>query len=337
MIRRSVNVAPTGETMSGGSEESGQVAGWTAGRAPFRGRREERSFLYLIWAGIAVAALGFLVVTTWISLQSRSRTVEAAIASIENLSLVLEKLMARKIDAIEGLLQTALHEAQSGGDAPQHTTSLLAELARDLPYVRTVKLINVADGATVLNLQDTGEAGDGIDLEVDRAYRENPNLDLYVSRPRRDGASRQWLTGISRHGPPGTSTAGLIAVAHIDIEQVQHLFDEINIGQYGSIALWRSDGMLLLRKPYVISNVGRQLPSAALFDALAGSPAGHFETVSVADGVRRLVSYRALPGTSLIISTTLSVEEVLAPWRQDVLRNISLVAAAIFSLVVFEF
>jgi len=88
MIRRSVNVAPTGGTMSGGSEESGQVAGWTAGRAPFRGRREERSFLYLIWAGIAVAALGFLVVTTWISLQSRSRTVEAAIASIENLSLV---------------------------------------------------------------------------------------------------------------------------------------------------------------------------------------------------------------------------------------------------------
>src|SRR3712207_2080576 len=202
---------------------------------------------------------------------------DAATASIENLALVLEKLVARKLDAIETLLQTALHEGgrmRSRGDA-QHTTSLLAELSRDLPYVKTVKLISAADGGIVLNVADTGEAGDGIDLEVDRAYREQKNLDLYVSRPRRDGPSRRWLTGISRHGQAATSTSTLIAVAHVDVEQLQHLFDEINIGQHGSIALWRSDGMLLLRRPFVISNVGRHLPNAALFDALTHSSAGH--------------------------------------------------------------
>ena len=168
----------------------------------------------------------------------------------------------------------------------------MAKLKRDLPYVKTVKLIDASDGRNLLNFHDTGEAGDGIDLEIDRAYRENPNLDRYISRPRRDGPSRTWLTGVSR--PAG----GLIAVAHVDIEQLQSLFEEINVGQKGSITLWRSDGLLLARKPYVMSNVGRHIPTAVLFQALARSPNGHYETVSAADGVRRIVAYRALPGTS---------------------------------------
>ena len=74
--------------------------------------------------------------------------------------------------------------------------------------MRTVKLIDAADGRILFNLQDTGEAGDGIDLDVDRAYREEPNRDLYVSRPRRDGASRRWLTGIARHSAPGMPRPG---------------------------------------------------------------------------------------------------------------------------------
>jgi diguanylate cyclase (GGDEF)-like protein len=262
---------------------------------------------------------------------------EGATASIENLTLVLEKLMARKIDAIETLLQTALHEGKKLHDQPgaQPATALLAELTRDLPYVRTVKLINATDGGTVLNLHDTGEAGDGIDLEVDRVYRESPSQGLYISRPRRDGPSRRWLMGVSRPGPVGTPAGNLIAVAHVDIEQLQHLFNEINIGKQGSIALWRSDGMLLARKPYIVENVGRHLPSAALFGALTRSPAGHFETVSVADGVRRIVAYRALSGTSLIVTVTLAKVEVLAPWQRDLLRDVSLVSTAILILVVF--
>ena len=118
--------------MSGGSENNGQAAGGPPKGTPFRGRREGRSFLYLIWAGIAVASLGFMLVTAWISLQSRSRTMDAATASTQNLALVLEKLMARKIDAIETLLQTALHEGSrvQGQLGLQSTTSLLAELTR---------------------------------------------------------------------------------------------------------------------------------------------------------------------------------------------------------------
>jgi diguanylate cyclase (GGDEF)-like protein len=325
-----------GERRSGGSEATGE-SGRARKRALFGRRHEPKSFLFLIWAGIAVASLGFVFVTAWISLQSRSRTLDAATGSIENLALVLEKLLVRKIDSIETLLHAALHEGRRLQAEPgaQPSTSLLAELAQDVPYVKTVKLIDAADGRILFNLHDTGEAGDGIDLDVDRAYRDEPNLDLYVSRPRRDGPSRRWLTGIARHGAPGTPAARLIVVAHVDIEELQRLFDEINIGASGSIALWRSDGTLLARKPYIFENVGRHMPSPALFSALARSRTGHFETNSVADGVHRIVAYRGIPDKPLIISATLSKDEVLEPWHGDILRNASFVATVILILVAF--
>ena len=322
--------------MSGGSGKAGHDAS-RAQRRAFAWRHERKYFLYLIWAGIAVTSLGFVVATAWISMQSRFRTIQAATDSAQSLALVLDKLMVHKIEAIEALLQTALHEGKRVQDksTTQPSLSLLAELTQDLPYVKTVKLVDASDGRTVLNLNDTGEAGDGIDLEVDRTYRENPSLGIYVSRPRRDGPSRRWLMGISRLGAPGTSAGRLVAVAHVDIEQLQELFEEINVGQDGSIALWRSDGVLLARRPYVLTNVGRHLPSPALFGALARSRSGHFETISVADGVRRMVAYRALPGTSLIIAVTLAKEEVLGMWRRDLAREVSLVSTAILLLVGF--
>jgi diguanylate cyclase (GGDEF)-like protein len=325
-----------GETRSGGSEPTGE-SGRARKRASFGRRHDRKSFLFLIWAGIAVASLGFVLVTAWISLQSRSRTLDAATGSIENLALVLEKLLVRKIDSIETLLHAALHEGRRLQAEPgaQPSTSLLAELAQDVPYVKTVKLIDAAEGRILFNLHDTGEAGDGIDLDVDRAYRDEPNLDLYVSRPRRDGSSRRWLTGIARHGAPGTPAARLIVVAHVDIEELQRLFDEINIGASGSIVLWRSDGTLLARKPYIFQNVGRHMPSPALFSALARSRTGHFETISVADGIHRIVAYRGIPDKPLIISATLSKDEVLEPWHADILRNASFVATVILILVAF--
>jgi diguanylate cyclase (GGDEF)-like protein len=245
--------------------------------------------------------------------------------------------MARKIDAIDALLQTALHEGRRLDAQPgmEPGTALLAELTRDLPYVETVKVTSPKDGRVLFNLNDTGEAGDGIDLEVERLYREHGDLRHHVSRPRRDGASRTWLAGISRAGPAGTPGTSLVATAHVDIEQLQHLFEEINTGRMGTITLWRSDGMVLARKPYEISNVGRTLSNAIIFEKLKHSPVGDFETISAADGIDRIVAYRALPGTSLIMAASVAKEEVLAPWKRDLARDMSLVAVAVAVLVLF--
>jgi diguanylate cyclase (GGDEF)-like protein len=320
--------------MSLGSEGIG-VPDPTQGRASNRRPWRWMALHRAIWIGIAITSIGFVVVAAWIALQSRSRAIDAGTGSVQNLALVLEKLVARKIETVDLLLRTALYETGDKAHRSDHEGLLLADLTRNRDYVRTVKVTTAAEGVPVFNLFDTGEAGDGIDLETHLAYRRDPNLQLYVSRPRRDGPSRRWLTGISRPGEPGTPAASFVAIAHIDIEQLQSVFDEIDVGPNGAIALWRADGMLLARKPYEVANVGRNLPNARLYQELARAPVGHFENVSVADGIERIIAYRALPGTPLIVATTLAKADVLAPWRQDLLRSIALITAAITLLIVF--
>jgi diguanylate cyclase (GGDEF)-like protein len=309
-------------------------------RADVLRRRRWTALHRIIWAGVTITSIGFVTVAGWVSFQSRSRTIDAGTASVQNLALVLDKLIAHKIAAVDTLLHIALHPSEDAGvdkgqDGPVPHRALLAELTNDRDYVRTVKLVKAEDGVTILNLADSGEAGDGIDLETHLAHARDPKLQLYISRPRRDGPSRKWLVGISRAGTRSTGTAAFLAIAHVDIEQLQRVFDEINVGPNGAITLWRGDGVLLARKPYQITNVGRSFPNAALHRALARSPVGHFETESAADGVYRIVAYRALRGTPLIIAASLAKDDVLAPWRQDTARGMALVGAAIALLIVF--
>ena len=260
--------------MSGRSER----IGLERDRTPRHGSswwRKEKSLHHLIWIGIAVTSIGFIIATAWMALQSRSKAIDVATGSVQNLALVLDKHIARTVDAVDTLLQTALHEG-AGRMASLRQAShkdLLTELTKDLPYVKTIEIMT-AQGAPLFNLRETSEAGDGINLEIYVAHSEKPGLGLYVSRPRRDGASRTWLAGIARRGASGSPAADLIAVVHIDIEQLQHLFDEIDVGRTGSLALWRADGMLLTRKPYDVSNVGRSFPNATLFQEVTRSPAG---------------------------------------------------------------
>jgi diguanylate cyclase (GGDEF)-like protein len=299
--------------------------------------RKERALHHLIWIGIAITSIGFATGTAWMALQSRSKAMGAATASVQNLALVLDKHIARTIDAVDTLIQTALHEGRDRAASltePSHA-ALMTELTKDLPYVKTIELMS-ENGEPFFNLRETSEAGDGINLETYVAYRENPGLGLYVSRPRRDGASRTWLVGIARRGTKGSPSAGLIAVVHIDIEQLQHLFEEIDVGRTGALALWRADGMLLTRKPYEMSNVGRSFPTATLFREMKRAPVGVYEpTVSVTDGLQRIIAYRSLPATSLIIAVALGKEEVLAQWRRDVLRDMAIVGVAITLLISF--
>ena len=53
------------------------------------------------------------------------------------------------------------------------------------------------------------------------------------------------------------------------------------------------------------------------------------------DGLQRIVAYRSLPATSLIIAGSLGKDEILASWRRDVLRDMAVVAVVITILVLF--
>jgi diguanylate cyclase (GGDEF)-like protein/PAS domain S-box-containing protein len=290
----------------------------------------------LIWLGATGLSVLFLVFFGWTAYQSYSRTIRSAHASVENIALLLEEHTSRTVSAVDMVLQVLLNEQQLDH---RHKTSdidgLMARLMFRTPNIKKVRLLNGKTGEVVAAFEGSRELTDEIDWEALDAHINDPSLRLHIGEPKRDGSNRMWQIGISRR-QIASNGASVIAVAHVSLQDLQRAFDEIQIGAGGSIVLFRSDAMILARKPYVETYVGRYFPNAALFkDQLPKAPRGVYETSAATDQVQRIIAYRKLADLPLVILAALSRDEVLEPWQKETLSNLVLLPLAIAFLLAF--
>ena len=82
------------------------------------------------------------------------------------------------------------------------------------------------------------------------------------------------------------------------------------------VYLVRRDGRVLVRRPFVEENVGRDMAQGQIFTQLKQAPAGTFEGVSSTDGVRRFTSYEQGHTYPLVVAVGQAKTELLAPWKQ---------------------
>jgi two-component sensor histidine kinase len=83
-----------------------------------------------------------------------------------------------------------------------------------------------------------------------------------------------------------------VAVVHVPLTTLQSLADTLGFVDGSTISLVATDGIVIARSPPIRP---MDLSKTALFDALAKSPDGFYETISPADGVARIVGYWTLP------------------------------------------
>jgi diguanylate cyclase (GGDEF)-like protein len=310
----------------------------TSTRAPRPGRPRMplRGYAARAWIGIALGCVGFLAFSVWVSLQARERAIEAATSSAQNLALVLEKHAERTLGGTDMLLRAVLYrgtERLAGRSRHGRLLAFVEATTKDLTHVRAVKLMQADTGHQILFAGYGSAATPHIDAEV----RERTAGDdgVHLTKPFYDADARIWLMGVSRRGAPGTDAQGFLAIAYVDLGPLQAFYDNINVGRLGSIVLWRSDKVVIARRPYEPANVGRAFPKAGVFEQLARAPSGVYETSSATDGVHRLVAYRQVPDTSLVVVASLAYDEFLAAWWKDILLDLGLAPFLIVVLLWF--
>ena len=86
-----------------------------------------------------------------------------------------------------------------------------------------------------------------------------------------------------------------------------------------AIVVMRQDGVLLMRRPNIEGQIGRNLGGGLVFKALAqgGGQAGFAEDRSLVDGVLRLGSARALAEFPVIVAITRGKDAVLRAWWNE--------------------
>lgn len=280
-----------------------------------------RQVRYLI-AGAAIVVLGVIVLTGWMLLDSRKIARDAAIASAANLSSAFAHDIRRNIEIYDLSLKTVI-EALKLPDI----WSLRPELRNRILFDGST---SATDLGAILVMDEQGKlitASRG-DPEGDYSFanrdyfqmhQTHRDLGLYVSPPFKGEYSATWSIALSRRiEHPDHSFAGIV-VGVMRLTYFQHLFDAINFGPTGTVTLLRTDGTVVLRKPYDEQDIGRSLKDLGLSKVVPLSRADEYEGVSTINGVNRLFAYKQVGDLPLIVSVGASEDVALAEWRRKAL------------------
>ena len=287
----------------------------------------------LIAVGLAVT-LSFSAFCTFVILGMADRDYTQVRKSSEDLVTTLAANIARNFELLDLSLQAVVDALK------------LPELERVDPVIRNMILFDrsatAQDVGSILVLDRDGNVvvesrtltprkANYAAREYFRHHRESTDEGVYISRP--------WVTnpglhviGISRRLNDANGNFNGVVVAVLKLSYFHNLLKGISIGDDDNLVVVRNDGTVLMRLPFDIAMVGRDLSSGRTFSLLKKSPFGSFESNSPSDGLRRLFAYHQAGHWPVVVGVGRSVEKIYAPWRQEA-WSLGLI---VFALCVFN-
>ncbi len=291
--------------------------------------RAVHHLLLLITCAIMLG-LGALGLHSWFKGQElRERTSQ----SVQGMAHVIAAQTARTVQTIDMTLQSVLdalrYDLVDGqNDSLQIYNSLKAKQERS----GTIRNLYLIDENGILLNESAGYPPANLLLN-DRPYftvpRFYPEMGLFISPPMLSRVTNDWIIVASRRiEKPNGAFDGVVA-ASTDLSQLRSVLDSANLGEGSEIALFLSNGNLLLSS----SRHENSADTASLgADMMAHANQAGFTAESPIDGVRRVYALHRVPDTQLYVLAGISEEIMLASWRREwmMLAGISaLIAAAI--------
>ncbi|MGZ5804855.1 MAG: sensor domain-containing diguanylate cyclase [Xanthobacteraceae bacterium] len=152
-----------------------------------------------------------------------------------------------------------------------------------------------------------------------QSHKQDPSLGLYIGRPFVT-AGGHYAIGVSRRlSRKDGSFAGVVA-GTLWLSYFHDLFRKVALEPHSVLTLARTDGTMLMRAPFNIDVIGRNVADTDVFRRLSATPSGYFAASSGIDGSQRLYTFQHVAKFPLILSVGRSAEEVLADWRKEAIN-----------------
>ncbi|OXH94192.1 diguanylate cyclase, partial [Burkholderia multivorans] len=284
---------------------------------------------YVVAVGvlIAFALMGLCILQLF---QSRQDALDRARETSRNLALVAERDITRNVElynlSLEAVLQ-GLRRPDVMAASPALRRGVLFDHAMTAQYLGSMLVLD-AQGNIVLDSQnDVPRHGNFSDRKYFTVHRDRADVGLYVSDPfasRLRGGTPSIVLSRRVSNPDG-SFAGVALIA-INLEYFHKLFAGLALGPHGSISLIGTDGIMVMRQPYELNTIGRDISQAATFRRFRSAPEGSFLERSSIDGVRRLYYFKTLPNLPLIVMVAEAEQDIYAAWHRRALTIGALVA-----------
>ncbi|MGX7707382.1 ATP-binding protein [Methylobacterium sp. Gmos1] len=290
-------------------------------------KRSYRSLVGGVWAGVLTTCLGLATVTVWTDTRDYERTIRDAQSTAEAVVQALGQEANRLVSSVDMLLSAAAArvDAHTFGASQNYTRQLLSGLMAHIPAVMAVRVLDGSTTGVLFGQGGAGAEGRATDADLVHAALAVGQSELAIGQPTRIGPADSWFVSVARLVMPRAGETPLVAVADLSLTELQRLYGRLDLGPNGAIGLLRSDGVILVRHPYVPDKVGRSV-GGALVRAATNSLGGTFDgSPSPIDGVPRYGSFQRVAGAPLLVTTGVSKDETLAAWREGVQQDAAVV------------
>ena len=185
-----------------------------------------------------------------------------------------------------------------------------------------------AQGRVLLDTHPTAALEDVAAREDFRIYATEPARHMHLGVAEFDTRSGQWFVPVTQVVRDAQGTPVAVLGAFLDAERWLAMWQSLEVGAGGTVALLRASGELVMSLPFLSQQVGRAPEAGSDFlAALQRGETGVFSAASPLDGVLRVFAFaRVRQGDDFVLVVGLDRAEVLAPWEQTVRQTLWLAA-----------
>lgn len=209
-----------------------------------------------------------------------------------------ERVDQRDLDALRG--SAAMHQR-------------LVALARDLPQVGSLYVLDVEGRVVASSLQQAPLAGVYADRDYFQALVARPDR-LFIGELSIGRQTGVPFFSVSRAilGPDGGFRGVVVGAIHA--AYFADFYQALGLGNGGSAGIVRTDGAILVREPPLPDPVGRRIQGIGV-GLTAEAPAAVYQADSPFDGKRRVIAHRLVEGYPLAVAASRTLESAMAGWR----------------------
>lgn len=291
----------------------------------------------ILYALAGLVAIGICTAAVALLWMDRRVTWESAYTSARNLTGVLAADIGRTLRVYDLSLQGVVERLREPGIERVSSETLhrfLFDRASSAEYLGAIGVLNEKGDVVYDSMAQQEPSGNFADRDYFQVHRDADDVGMYVSRPYRSrlrGADES--IAISRRiSNPDGSFAGVV-VGSLRLAFFRDRFAELSIGERDAITIFRNDGVVLVRNPYSLADLDREIDVSKDFQQFLIGREGSFVGVLTPDGVNRLYTFDVIEGTPLVIDVALAVDDVMAPWVRRVVLIVPVTLALFLSVM----
>jgi diguanylate cyclase (GGDEF)-like protein len=286
----------------------------------------------LLIASSVVTVIGFSAICASVMLDMRRGDEELARQTLENLASGIDADISRNVELYDLSLRAVVSnmvmpELKEVSVPIRHL--ILFDHAATARHFGAIQVFD-AEGKLTIDASTLDPAADNRgDEEFFRVHRDRPDAGLFISRPTLHRGAYAIVLSRRITGADG-GFLGVVA-GSIRFSYFHELFGRLRLGSDDTIIVLRRDGTVIMRTPFDLDVIGRNLGHLPAVTRALSEPSGSYSGPGALDGAPRLFIWR--DGTSpLVVLVGKPWSSIFSLWRTEAAR-ISAVMLALSSFM----